>query len=96
MNEQHRVAELEGRVDSMDRCVSAMRDELTANTEATLRVESNTKELVELLTMAKNGIGFFAGTGRALRKIVIWFGPFVTLIAAVWALMHGKWPGSGS
>lgn len=74
--------------------VGDWRSELTANTEATLRVESNTKELVELLKMAKTGVSFFAGVGRVIRKLVIWFGPFVTLIAAAWALLHGKMPQS--
>lgn len=67
--------------------------ELSANTEATLRIESNTKELVELLKLAKTGVSFFAGVGRVLRKIVIWFGPFIAFAAAVWGVMHGKWPG---
>lgn len=73
--------------------MSAVQTGLDENTEATLRTESNTKELVELLKMAKIGIGFFTGTGRVIRKLVLWFGPFVTLIAAIWALMHGRWPG---
>lgn len=75
--------------------VNDWRAELSANTAATLRVERNTQDLVELMKMAKNGVGFFAGIGRALRKLVIWFGPFIAFAAAVWALMHGKWPGQG-
>jgi hypothetical protein len=71
------------------------RGELSANTEATLRVESNTQELVELLKLAKGGIGFFTATGRVLRKLVVWFGPFIAFAAAVWGLMHGRWPGQG-
>lgn len=66
---------------------------LADNTAATLRVESNTMELVELLKMAKSGISFFTATGRVLRKIVIWCGPFITIAAALWAVAHGKWPG---
>jgi hypothetical protein len=58
-------------------------------------VESNTKELVELLKLAKGGIGFFTATGRVLRKLVVWFGPFIAFAAAVWGLAHGKWPGQG-
>jgi hypothetical protein len=75
--------------------VGDWRAELSANTDATLRTESNTAELVELLKMAKSGIGFFTGTGRALRKCAIWVSPFIALAAAVWALMHGKWPPEG-
>ncbi|WP_322069980.1 hypothetical protein [Paraburkholderia bannensis] len=67
--------------------------EMANNTAATLRVESNTKELVELLSMAKSGISFFTATGRVVRKAVIWFGPFITIAAAIWALAHGRWPG---
>lgn len=78
---------------TLEQEISAYRSELSTNTQATLRVESNTKELVELLKMAKSGVGFFSAVGRVLRKMVIWFGPFVTVAAAVWALAHGKFPG---
>ncbi|SOE85706.1 hypothetical protein SAMN05446935_6180 [Burkholderia sp. YR290] len=71
---------------------TAQRAELSANTEATLRVEVNTKELVELLKLAKSGVGFFTATGRVLRRVVIWVGPFLTVAGALWALAHGKWP----
>lgn len=71
---------------------TAQRAELSANTEATLRVEVNTKELVELLKLAKSGVSFFTATGRVVRRVVIFVGPFVTVIAALWALAHGKWP----
>ncbi|HEP6426874.1 TPA: hypothetical protein VDB83_001145 [Burkholderia cenocepacia] len=77
----------------LEQCLSDWRRDLSDNTSATLRVESNTMELVELLTMAKTGISFFAGVGRVLRKFVVWFGPFIAFAAAVWGLMHGKWPG---
>jgi hypothetical protein len=81
---------------TIEQQVGDWRGELSANTEATLRVESNTQELVELLKMAKGGLGFFTATGRVLRKCVVWFGPFIAFAAAVWALMHGKWPGGGA
>lgn len=80
----------------MDGFEHAMRAELAANTEATLRVECNTKELVELLKLAKGGLSFFTAAGGVLRKMVVWFGPFIAFAAAVWALAHGKWPGGGS
>ncbi|WP_206002582.1 hypothetical protein [Paraburkholderia antibiotica] len=67
--------------------------ELSKNTDATLRVESNTKELVELMQLAKGGIAFFAATGRLLRRLVLWFGPFITVVGALWAIAHGKFPG---
>lgn len=88
-------AALEQRVSNLEQQVGDWRAELSANTDATLRVESNTKELVELLKMARSGVGFFAGVGRVMRKLVIWFGPFITIAAAIWALMHGKFPGQG-
>lgn len=88
-------AALEQRVNNLEQQVGDWRNELSANTEATLRVECNTKELVELLKMARSGVGFFAGVGRVLRKLVIWFGPFITVVAAIYALVHGKWPGQG-
>jgi hypothetical protein len=77
---------------TLEQEISAYRVELLANTEATLRVESNTKELVELLKLAKSGVSFFTATGRVLRRIVIWVGPFLTVAGALWALVHGKWP----
>lgn len=80
---------------TIEQQVGDWRTELSANTEATLRVESNTRELVELLKLAKSGVGFFTGVGRVLRKLVVWFGPFIAFAAAVWGLMHGKWPGQG-
>jgi hypothetical protein len=80
-------------MNALEQQVGDWRAELSANTEATLRVESNTKELVELLKLAKGGIGFFTATGRVMRKIVIWFGPFLTVAGALWALAHGKFPG---
>lgn len=82
-------------MNALEQQVYDWRGELSANTEATLRVESNTKELVELLKLAKGGIGFFTATGRVMRKLVVWFGPFIAFAAAVWGLMHGKWPGQG-
>lgn len=82
-------------MNALEQQVGDWRGELSANTEATLRVESNTKELVELLKLAKGGIGFFTATGRVLRKLVVWFGPFIAFAAAVWGLMHSKWPGQG-
>lgn len=97
MNHDHeRVAALEQRMSAIEQQVGDWRSELAANTEATLRVECNTKELVELLKMAKTGVSFFAGIGRVLRNLVMWFGPFIAFAAAVWAIAHGKWPGSGS
>jgi hypothetical protein len=88
-----RIAALEQRMSTIEQQVYDWRAELSANTEATLRVESNTQELVELLKLAKGGIGFFTATGRVMRKLVVWFGPFIAFAAAVWALMHGKFPG---
>jgi len=82
-------------MDNFEHCMSDFRAGLMENTAATLRVESNTAELVELLKLAKTSIGFFTATGRVLRKCVVWFGPFIAFAAAVWALMHGKWPGQG-
>jgi hypothetical protein len=90
-----RITALEQRMSTIEQQAYDWRGELSANTEATLRVESNTKELVELLKLAKGGIGFFTATGRVLRKLVVWFGPFIAFAAAVWGLMHGKWPGQG-
>ncbi|MDP9651686.1 hypothetical protein J2793_007192, partial [Paraburkholderia caledonica] len=40
---------------TIEQQVGDWRAELSANTDATLRVESNTKELVELLKLAKGG-----------------------------------------
>lgn len=78
---------------TIEQHVSDWRSELSANTEATLRVECNTKELVELLRMAKTGVSFFASVGRVLRKIAIWFGPFIAIASFLWAAAHGKLPG---
>jgi hypothetical protein len=86
------VAALESQMRTFEQEISAYRAELLTNTEATLRVESNTKELVELLKLAKSGVGFFTATGRVLRRVVIWVGPFLTVAGALWALAHGKWP----
>lgn len=68
-------------------------DELTRNTEATLRIETNTRDIVELLKMARTGVSFFATVGRCLRKIVLWCGPFIAFAGMIWAIAHGKWPG---
>jgi hypothetical protein len=81
---------------NVEQGLTEWRSALSANTEVTLRVESNTNELVELLKLAKGGIGFFTSTGRALRNVVIWFGPFIAFVAAIWALIHGKYPGGGA
>lgn len=80
-------------MDILEQKLAEWHSEMQANTRATLRVESNTADLVELMKLTKTGINFFAGTGRLLRKIVLWLGPFATLIAAIWAMLHGKWPG---
>lgn len=71
-------------------------DELLRNTTVTLRVEANTDELVQLLKAAKTGVSFFAGVGRVLRKVVLWCSPFIVFAGMIWAVAHGKWPGSGS
>jgi hypothetical protein len=96
LNQLHRdpaIAALEQRMSTVEQQLGDWRAELSANTEATLRVESNTQELVELLKLAKGGIGFFTATGRVMRRVVIWFGPFLTVAGAIWALAHGKFPG---
>ncbi|KVT86334.1 hypothetical protein WT25_10905 [Burkholderia territorii] len=80
-------------MNNVEQCLRDWRRDLTENTEATLRVEVNTQELVELLKMAKTGISFFAGVGRVLRRIVVWIGPFLAAAAAIWGFMHGKLPG---
>jgi hypothetical protein len=90
-----RISALEQRMSTVEQQLGDWRAELSANTDATLRVESNTQELVELLKLAKGGIGFFSATGRVMRKLVIWFGPFITVAAAIWALAHGKFPSQG-
>ncbi|RQS29393.1 MULTISPECIES: hypothetical protein [unclassified Burkholderia] len=93
MNDQERIDALEKRMGDLEQCLTDWRSDLSDNTSATLRVESNTMELVELLTMAKTGISFFAGVGRVLRRIVVWIGPFLAAAAAIWGFMHGKLPG---
>lgn len=65
---------------------------LKENTDATKRIEGGVSELIELMTVAKNGLSFFSFVGRWLRKIAIYIGPFVTIGAAIWALAHGRWP----
>jgi len=70
---------------ALEQQVGSYHDELARNTEVTQKVESNTAELIELMKFAKTGISFFAG-------LVIWFGPFVTIGTAIWAIAHGKWP----
>jgi len=80
-------------MDNFEECLSDWRAGLSANTEATLRVEANTMELVELLKIAKSGVGFFVTTGRVLRKLAVWFGPFIALFSLIWAIAHGKIPG---
>lgn len=79
----------------LEQNVGDWRGELAANTEATLRVESNTKELVDLLKMARNGVSFFAGIGRVLRKLAVWFGPFIAVAGFIYAIAHGKLPPGG-
>lgn len=79
-------------MNALEQQVLSYHDELTRNTQVTLRVESNTAELVELMKFAKTGISFFAGLGRFIRRLVIWIGPFITIGAAIWAIVHGKWP----
>jgi hypothetical protein len=51
-----------------------------------------TRELLEVMTVARNGLNFFAFVGKWLRKFVVWLGPFITIGAAIWALAHGRWP----
>lgn len=80
-------------MNNVEQSLHDWRRDLTENTEATLRVEVNTQELVELLKMAKTGISFFAGVGRVLRRVVVWIGPFLAAAAAIWGFMHGKLPG---
>jgi hypothetical protein len=92
-HDQGRIDALERRMSTTEHQVGDLRSELVANTEATLRIECNTKELVELLKMAKTGINFFAGVGRVLRKLAVWFGPFIAVASFIWAAMHGKLPG---
>jgi hypothetical protein len=94
LNHDHeRIGALEQRMSNTEHQVGDLRSELAANTEATLRIECNTKELVELLKMAKTGVNFFASVGRVLRKLAVWFGPFIAVASFIWAAMHGKLPG---
>jgi hypothetical protein len=58
LNHPHRdpaIADLEQRMSTIEQQVGDWRGELSANTEATLRVQSNTKEVVELVKLAKCG-----------------------------------------
>jgi hypothetical protein len=94
MNHDHdRIDALEQRMSAIEHAVPNLQSELASNTEVTLRIECNTKELVELLKLAKTGVSFFAGVGRALRKLAIWFGPFIAIASLLWAMAHGKLPG---
>ncbi|KGC13605.1 hypothetical protein QHI69_02475 [Burkholderia gladioli pv. gladioli] len=79
-------------MNALEQQFGSYHDELERNTQATLRVESNTAELVELMKFTKTGISFFGAIGRFLRRLVMWLGPFVTIGAAIWAIAHGKWP----
>ncbi|WP_230459351.1 hypothetical protein [Burkholderia ubonensis] len=60
---------------TLEQQVDSYHDELSRNTHVTLRVESNTAELVELMKLTKTGI--------SLRKLVIWLGPFITIGTAM-------------
>jgi len=82
------------RIEALEKRMDKFESSLDANTEVTLRIECNTKELVELLKMARTGVRFFAATGRVLRKLAVWFGPFIALASFLYAISHGKLPGS--
>ncbi len=82
------------RIQALEQRMNNIETSLTENTEATTRVEENTKELLELLRIAKTGAGFFITTGRVLRRLAVWFGPFIALASFLYAITHGKVPGS--
>ncbi len=94
---ERRFSRLEQRMDrleqQMDANNHAVLEHLRQQDARTEGMASGIDELLAILKMAKTGVGFFAAIGRVLRRIVVWFGPFIAAAAAVWGVIHGKWPG---
>ncbi len=94
---ERRFSRLEQRMNGLDQQMDAnnqaVLEHLRQQDARTEGIASSIDELLAILKMAKSGIGFFAATGRVLRRVVVWFGPFIAAVAAIWGLAHGKWPG---
>jgi hypothetical protein len=84
----------------IDRRFEAVHKSIEENTaltksadERSLRIESNTRALIDIFNRAGQSATFFARTARFLRSATIYLAPFLTFAGLVWAIAHGKWPG---
>jgi hypothetical protein len=85
--------------EQIDRRFEAVHKSIEENTaltksadERSLRIESNTRALIDIFNRAGQSATFFARMARFLRSAAIYLGPFLTVGGVIWALAHGKWP----
>ncbi len=69
----------------MSEKLEARLDALEAKVDENSRL---TKELLAVFSTVEAGFKVLAGLGQAAR----WAAPILTAAAAIWALLHGKWP----
>jgi hypothetical protein len=82
------IAAIHARLDAGDARMARIEGELRQNTEATKRVESNTREVIDLFGLAAGGFKALEGLGKIAKPV----GAIVGLGAALlslWAAFKG-------
>lgn len=88
MNEQHRVAELEKRVDNIEQCMSAMRTELTENTTTTRKIADDTAFIratwAEGVAVVRLGCRLAAAWRFLLKQVFLPIGLPMLALYGIW------------
>lgn len=94
MTEQHRVAELEKRVDSVEQCMSAMRTELTENTATTRMIANDTAFIratwAEGVTVVRFGCRLAAAWRFLLRQVFVPVVLPIGILYGLWCIHDGR------
>ena len=94
MSDQHRIAELEQRVDGMEQCMSAMRTELTENTTTTRRIADDTAFIratwAEGVAVVRFGCRIAAAWRFLLRQVFVPVVLPIGVLYGLWCIHSGR------
>jgi hypothetical protein len=71
-----------------DARLNALEKNLGANTALTAKLSADMETFLTIFGTLEAGFKVLGAIGRLAK----WFAPIITIAAAVWAIMHGKWP----
>ncbi|MBB3258242.1 hypothetical protein F4827_003110 [Paraburkholderia bannensis] len=94
MTDQHRIAELEKRVDSIEQCMSAMRTDLTDNTSTTKKIADDTAFIratwAEGVAVVRLGCRLAAAWRFMLRQVFIPVVLPLGVLYGLWCIHEGR------